>query len=221
MVILGYWDIRGLAHSIRLLLEYTGTLYEEKLYVTGDVCRLWEVGGESHFLRGDTSFPLLLQLPYLLDEDVKLTQSNAILRYIARKHGLCGELEGEKLRVDLMENQVMDFRRDLVTIAYNPLFETLKGPYLEKLPVALTRFSRFLGDGAWIAGEKITFADFLMYDILDQHRMLEPTCLQNFTNLQDFLTRIEALPPVAAYMKSPHFMKTPINNRMAAWGNCK
>ncbi|XP_075433344.1 glutathione S-transferase Mu 5-like [Ascaphus truei] len=120
-----------------------------------------------------------------------------------------------------MENQVMDFRRDLVTIAYNPLFETLKGPYLEKLPVALTRFSRFLGDGAWIAGEKITFADFLMYDVLDQHRMLEPTCLQNFTNLQDFLTRIEALPPVAAYMKSPHFMKTPINNRMAAWGNCK
>ncbi|MEE6459713.1 hypothetical protein FKM82_000708 [Ascaphus truei] len=178
-------------------------------------------GGEFFSLVGDTSYPLLLQLPYLLDEDVKLTQSNAILRYIARKHGLCGELEGEKLRVDLMENQVMDFRRDLVTIAYNPLFETLKGPYLEKLPVTLKRYSCFLGDGAWIAGEKITFADFLMYDVLDQHRMLEPTCLQNFTNLQDFLTRIEALPPVAAYMKSPHFMKTPINNCMAAWGNCK
>ncbi|XP_075433345.1 glutathione S-transferase Mu 4-like [Ascaphus truei] len=218
MVILGYWYIRGLAHSIRLLLEYTGTLYEEKLYVTGDAPDYDQSQWLDEKEKLGLDFP---NLPYLLDEDVKLTQSNAILRYIARKHGLCGELEGEKHRVDLIENQVMDFRRDLVTIAYNPLFETLKGPYLEKLHVALTRFSRFLGDGAWIAGEKITFADFLMYDVLDQHRMLEPTCLQNFTNLQDFLTRIEALPHVAAYMKSPHFMKTPINNRMAAWGNCK
>ncbi|MEE6492169.1 hypothetical protein FKM82_016500, partial [Ascaphus truei] len=143
---------------------------------------------------GELDFPRA-HLPYLLDGDVKLSQSNAILRYIARKHGLCGELVGEKLRVDLVENQAMDFRIGLATIAYNPLFETLKGPYLEKLPASLTRFSRFLGDGAWFAGEKITFADFLMYDVLDQHRMLEPKCLQNFKNLQDFLTRFEVTHP--------------------------
>ena len=29
------------------------------------------------------------QLPYYIDGDIKLTQSNAILRYIARKHNLC------------------------------------------------------------------------------------------------------------------------------------
>ena len=29
------------------------------------------------------------QLPYFIDGDVKLTQSNAILRYIARKHNMC------------------------------------------------------------------------------------------------------------------------------------
>ncbi|XP_075469705.1 glutathione S-transferase Mu 4-like [Ascaphus truei] len=218
MVILGYWDVRGLAHSIRLLLEYTGTPYEETRYVLGDAPDY----DRSQWLdvkeKLGLDFP---NLPYLLDGDVKLSQSNAILRYIARKQGLCGELEGEKLRVDLVENQAMEFRIGLATIAYNPLFETLKGPYLEKLPVALTRFSRFLGDRAWFAGEKITFADFLMYDVLDQHRMLEPTCLQNFKNLQDFLTRFEALPPVAAYLKSPRFMKTPIYAPMAAWSNCK
>ncbi|MEE6528357.1 hypothetical protein FKM82_030560 [Ascaphus truei] len=88
----------------------------------------------------------------------------------------------------------------LATLAYNPLFETLKGPYLEKLPASLTRFSRFLGGRAWFAGEKITFADFLMYDALDQHRMLEPKCLQNFKNLQDFLTRFEVtLTPQVSY----------------------
>ncbi|KAA0201398.1 hypothetical protein HAZT_HAZT000373 [Hyalella azteca] len=33
--ILGYWDVRGIVQPIRMLLEYTGTRYEEKLYVCG------------------------------------------------------------------------------------------------------------------------------------------------------------------------------------------
>uniref|UniRef100_A0A452QBQ5 GST N-terminal domain-containing protein n=1 Tax=Ursus americanus TaxID=9643 RepID=A0A452QBQ5_URSAM len=36
VMILGYWDIRGLAHTIRLLLEYTDSHYEEKKYTMGD-----------------------------------------------------------------------------------------------------------------------------------------------------------------------------------------
>lgn len=35
-MILGYWDIRGLGHAIRLLLEYTDSVYEEKTYRMGD-----------------------------------------------------------------------------------------------------------------------------------------------------------------------------------------
>uniref|UniRef100_A0A8C0XM79 GST N-terminal domain-containing protein n=1 Tax=Castor canadensis TaxID=51338 RepID=A0A8C0XM79_CASCN len=37
---LGYWDIRGLAHAIRLLLEYTDSSYEEKRYTLGTVMNL-------------------------------------------------------------------------------------------------------------------------------------------------------------------------------------
>uniref|UniRef100_A0A673VVD0 GST N-terminal domain-containing protein n=1 Tax=Suricata suricatta TaxID=37032 RepID=A0A673VVD0_SURSU len=36
VMIFGYWDIRGLAHAIRLLLEYTDSHYEEKKYTMGD-----------------------------------------------------------------------------------------------------------------------------------------------------------------------------------------
>ncbi|CAH6779549.1 Gstm5 [Phodopus roborovskii] len=35
-MVLGYWDIRGLAHAIRMLLEYTDTCYEEKRYTCGE-----------------------------------------------------------------------------------------------------------------------------------------------------------------------------------------
>lgn len=37
---------------------------------------------------------------------------------------------------------------------------------------------------------------FLAYDILDQHRIFEPTCLDEFPNLKDFITRFEVIPLV-------------------------
>ena len=39
-----------------------------------------------------------------------LFQSNAILRYIARKHDMLGKTEEERVRVDIMGEQSMDFR---------------------------------------------------------------------------------------------------------------
>ncbi|XP_030417070.1 glutathione S-transferase Mu 1-like [Gopherus evgoodei] len=217
-MVLGYWDIRGLAHAIRLLLEYTGTAYEDKMYSCGEAPDYDKSQWINEKEKLGLDFP---NLPYLIDGQTKLTQSNAILRYIARKHKLCGETEEEMLRVDMLENQAMDFRMSLVMIAYNPDFEKVKLGYLEQLPEKLKLVSQFLGKRKWFAGEKITFVDFLMYDILDQNRMFEPKCLDQFQNLKDFLDRFEALEKIAAYMSSSRFMKTPINNRMAKWSNQK
>ena len=61
-------------------------------------------------------------LPFFIDGDVKITQSNAILRYIARKHGLCGDSVEEKTRVDMMADCAMDLRSGMVRLAYNPEF---------------------------------------------------------------------------------------------------
>ena len=38
---------------------------------------------------------------------------------------------------------------------------------------------------------QITFPDFHMYELLDQHRILEPKCLDKFPKLQAFQDRIE------------------------------
>ncbi|XP_043572437.1 glutathione S-transferase Mu 1-like [Chiloscyllium plagiosum] len=215
-VTLGYWDIRGLAQPIRLLLEYTGTAYEDKLYSCG------EAPNYDKTCWFDVKYTLGLDfpnLPYLISGDVKITQSNAIMRYIARKHNLVGETEDEKIRVDMLENQSMDFRMGFVRLAYNPDFEDLKGDYLKGLPNLLKQFSDFLGKRPWFAGDKITFVDFLMYELLDEHRVFESKCLDEFQNLKDFVDHFEALEKIAAYMKSDRFMKGPFNNKMAKWGH--
>ena len=59
-------------------------------------------------------------LPYFVDGNIKITQSNAILRHIARKNGLCGESVEEKARVDMMADCAMDLRNTIVRLVYNP-----------------------------------------------------------------------------------------------------
>ncbi|XP_062854448.1 glutathione S-transferase Mu 3-like [Trichomycterus rosablanca] len=214
---LAYWDIRGLAQPIRLLLEYTGTKYEDKQYSCGEAPTF----DKSSWINDKAKLKMhFCNLPYLQDGDRQIVQSNAILRYIARKHNLCGETEDEKIRVDIMENQAMDFRNGFVMLCYGDYDNKKKG-YLEALPGVLKQFSDFLGERKWFAGDKITFPDFVMYELLDQHRMFEPKCLDDFKNLKDFLNRFEALEKISAYMKSSRFMKTPVNNKMAKWGNKK
>ncbi|XP_068020816.1 glutathione S-transferase 2-like [Melanerpes formicivorus] len=188
VVTLGYWDIRGLAHAIRLLLEYTGTPYQEKRYVFGPAPDYDRSDWTKEKEKLGLDFP---NLPYLIDGTVKLTQSNAILRYIARRHNMCGETEQERMDVDMLENHLMDFQRNIGDLCYSPDFEKLKPEYLEQLPGKLRELSRFLGSRQWFVGDKLTYVDFLAYDVLDQHRVLAPDCPELQGNLSQFLQRFE------------------------------
>nr|XP_044994509.1 glutathione S-transferase Mu 2 isoform X2 [Jaculus jaculus] len=213
---LGYWNVRGLTHPIRLLLEYTDSSYEEKRYTMGDAPDYDRSQWLNEKFKLGLDFP---NLPYLIDGTHKITQSNAILRYIARKHNLCGETEEERIRVDILENQVMDTRMQLIILSYSPDFEKQKPEYLGGIPEKMKLYSQFLGKRPWFAGDKITFVDFLAYDILDQHRIIDPKCLEAFPNLKDFLSRFEGLEKISAYMKTGRFLPRPVFTKMATWGN--
>ena len=103
--------------------------------------------------------------------DVKLTQTNAILRHISRVNGLDGKTEAEKTRVDLMENEIMDFRNGFVGLVYNPDFESLKADYIATLHGRFESFSKFLGDRPFFAGDHVTHPDFHVYEMLYAHQV--------------------------------------------------
>uniref|UniRef100_A0A3Q3XGK1 glutathione transferase n=1 Tax=Mola mola TaxID=94237 RepID=A0A3Q3XGK1_MOLML len=67
---------------------------------------------------------------------------------------LCGETDDEKVRVDIMENQAMDFRNGFVRLCYTDL-DKLKPGYLDMLVGVLKQFSDFLGERKWFAGDKV------------------------------------------------------------------
>jgi glutathione S-transferase len=103
-----------------------------------------------------------------LDGDFKITQSTAILHYIARKYqkSLFGSSNEETTKIEMLEDVIKDFKSKF-SIAYNPSFDLLVKGLLENLPSHLKQFEKYLGDKKWLMGEEITIVDFLFYEILD------------------------------------------------------
>ncbi len=57
---------------------------------------------------------------------VRITESNAIVRHIGRKHGLDGKTEDEKAHVDMLENLSYNMHIDFARICYGPDFVSWK-----------------------------------------------------------------------------------------------
>lgn len=212
--VVGYWDIRGLAQPIRLLLTYVGVDFEDKRY---------QYGPAPTFDRSDwlnVKFNLGLDfpnLPYYMEGDVKMTQTLAIMRYLARKHKLEGQTEQEKIRASLCEQQTIDMLVAMARISYDSNFEKLKPDYMQNLPGSLKLMSTFLGDHPFVAGTNLTYVDFLLYEYLCRIKVLTPDVFQQYDNLQNYVKRFESLPQISNYIKQQE--PKPFNGAMAKWND--
>ncbi|CAL1278888.1 unnamed protein product [Larinioides sclopetarius] len=210
--ILGYWDIPGLAEPIRFLLHFKNVDFEDKRYSFDDRTRAeWEKDKFSL----DLDFP---NLPYYIEGNVRLTQSNTILRYLAGKYGLDGNTEEEKLRVSLVEQQIADFRGSLIQLSYNENFEKLKPDFVANVPSQLKLIADFLGDRKFLAGSSVTYADFMAYNAIYFYRYLIPSVLTDFQTLREYQERIQNLPELQSYLKSTAYKRWPIFSPAAQFG---
>lgn len=215
MIVLGYWKIKGLAQSLRYVLCLSGTDYQEDAYETGDAPQY----DRSQWLdvkhKMGLDFP---NLPYLMDGDVKITQSLAILRYLGRKSGLCPRTEQGQTAADMLEGCWMDLKSSLVSLSYQSkdAFEAKKPAFLAKLPDALGQFDKYLmaheaGTPFFVEG-RLTYIDCLAYATLADLRALEPSCLGNFPLLAAFAKNFEQL---SGFEKVPQNL--PINGKSASF----
>lgn len=206
-----------MAQPIRLLLAEAGVAYEDKRYDYGSPPKYEKTDWLEDKHQLGLAFP---NLPYWIDGKMKISQSLAILRHLGRKYGLIGKTEAEHVRIDMIEQEIVDLRSAFTSLCHNfvytqlnnnnPEFENFKPGYLADLPAKLELISRFLGTYPYFGGDGITYVDFLVYEVLDQHKCLEPSCLDTFPKLKTFCARIEARPRIAQYMKSDKFLRWPV-----------
>lgn len=208
-ITLGYWNIRGLAEPIRYLLHHQNVDFVDKRYTFGE-----EEWSQVKFTLG-LDFP---NLPYLIDGDVRLTQSTTILRYLAQKYNLNGRTPQEKIRVSLAEQQLIDLRVSYGMTVYSPDFETKKPGFVKNSPIQLALVQNFLGDGEFICVDAVTYVDYMLAEIFDFHTYLMPEICADFPGLKAHRDRVFGLPGLAEYVSSASYRRWPINGPMAAFG---
>lgn len=215
-VTLGYWRARGLGNPIRYLLEHAGVEYEEKVYVCGgppDFPR-------DEWIKDKAENPMGLDfpnLPYLLDGDIKLTQSHVIMRYLARKHNLAGDNETERTRADLLATQVFDYIMQAVRVIYDPNFLNLKDDYVKTLSEKFELLAKFLGSRKFAVGDKVSYADFVLYEFIEAQKLFKQD-MKDFPVLEEYHKRVQAVKGVVNYFKSPKAIKFPFNGPTARIG---
>ncbi len=188
-----YFNMRGRVEASRLLLTTVDAPYED--YRVCDMQDWGELKPQLPF----GSLPLLREGPF------SLSQSHAILRYIAGQHGLLpSSLKGQSV-YDEAHLALSEAQEDLWQFAWSKNYIANPEAY------AAGRLSNFLrnlqshlarhGGECWV-GNSISHIDCLAFVLLDELRAFFPAALSGFTLLSEFHAKFENRLPVRTYIDS-------------------
>ncbi|CAF0798506.1 unnamed protein product [Didymodactylos carnosus] len=217
-LILGYWDIRGFVEPSRLLLHYTKTPFQNKLYRIGDAPDY----SREEWLKEKSTLGLdFPNLPYLIDGDLKLSQSKAILCHLGRKCNLMGKTEHETSMIEQLIDQADDLRRDLNNVCYRAInFEAVKKTFCETtLPTHLKMYDDFLTKHGkkWLLGDQLTAADFQLFEYIDCCWLLSNDTWEEYPRVLKYMKEFREVPELKKYLDGEH-EKRPINGKTAKFG---
>jgi glutathione S-transferase len=198
---LSYFELRGRAEASRLLLCDLGVTFIDHRVTSPEE---WDA------LRREVPFG---GLPRYRDERVELTQSHAILRYLARVHGLVGA-DGPPVEDDALSWVVYDEIQEVLAEAQEHLwrfaweadYRSNKRNYadgiLRLFLGALQRWYSGHGGGEYWVGDTVSHIDYLAFTYLDEVRAFFPDALARAEQLASFHARTQARPRIADYIGS-------------------
>lgn len=228
---LGYWGIRGLGQPIRFLLVCAEVSFTEvRLGVLQDGTLLSKEEEDEDWanVRSTLNMPFP-NLPYLIDSrgssTIELSQSNAILRYLARSLDFYGDSETERTEIDVLQDQAYDFRNEIIKTAYTlgeeytDVFEDFN---TRTIPRYLNSFEQYLAgreQNRFFVGSRLSLVDFVLYELFWQMTLMVPNSItaSNRPVLSAFVSVFEEITEIAAYRKSVNYIERPINSPWASF----
>ncbi|GJQ68761.1 hypothetical protein Trydic_g17293 [Trypoxylus dichotomus] len=189
-----YFNIRGLAETIRLLLKY-GEIEFEDVRIERE---------EWPALKANAPFG---QMP-LYEEDGKVAwQSIAICRYLAKKVNLRGANDWEDAEIDAIADTITDFRLKVAAIMQEK-DETKKEQLKQTLttetaPYYLQRFDKIVEEnGGYFVNKKLTWVDFYFFALSHIATfLLGPDGLSTYKNLLTVMDNVQSIPTIKAWIE--------------------
>ncbi|KAK2716415.1 glutathione S-transferase 1-like [Artemia franciscana] len=194
-----YFNERGRAEPIRLIFAYTGVKYED-IRTTKEEFRSKDSAIKAKTPTG--------YLPLLEVNGRFLPQTLAIIRYLAKAHGLQPEDPFDSAIADAYADTVSD----LVTASLPARRETdpTKKKELglqvlqEKLLPAMAVYEKRLSDNRqYLIGNKISWIDFVVFAFLDElHGKFGEKLFETAPNAKAYKERMANLPGVKEWIES-------------------
>ncbi|XP_057556125.1 glutathione S-transferase A4-like [Hippopotamus amphibius kiboko] len=199
-----YFRGRGRMEPIRWLLAAAGVEFEEEFLETREQHEKLQKGGRL----------LFGQLPLVEIDGMVLTQTRAILSYLAAKDNLHGKDLKETVRIDKYADGTLDLMMMGALAAFKPPKEkeenltlVMKKAKSRYFPV----FEKILKDHGkgFLVGNKFSWADIQLLEAVLMAEELKASVLSDFPVLKAFKTRISNIPTIKKFLQPGSQRKPP------------
>lgn len=206
-----YFRGRGRMESIRWLLATAGVEFEEEFLETREQYEKLQKDGRL----------LFGQVPLVEIDGMVLTQSRAILSYLAAKYDLYGKDLKERARIDMYADGTLDL---MLLIAGAPFKAAgdREEAYAAIVQKAHTRyfpaFEKILKDHGedYLVGNKFSWADIQLLEAVLMVEELDAAILSDFPLLKAFKTRISEVPTIKKFLQPGSPRKPPPDSHYVA-----
>ncbi|CAI9168521.1 unnamed protein product [Rangifer tarandus platyrhynchus] len=215
---LWYFRGRGRMESIRWLLAAAGVEFEEEFLETREQYEKLQKDGRL----------LFGQVPLVEIDGMELTQTRAILSYLATKYNLHGKDPKETgfswiessccfVRIDMYAEDTLDLMMMVVVAAFKPpeekeesLASVVKKAKTQHFPV----FEKILKDHGedFLVGNKFSWADIQLLEAILMVEELDASVLSDFPLLKEFKTRTNNIPTIKKFLQPGSQRKLPPDN---------
>eukprot|EP01025_Chloroclados_australasicus_P022258 TRINITY_DN23031_c0_g1_i2.p1 TRINITY_DN23031_c0_g1~~TRINITY_DN23031_c0_g1_i2.p1 ORF type:complete len:221 (+),score=7.82 TRINITY_DN23031_c0_g1_i2:126-788(+) len=197
-LVLYYLPLRARAEPIRILLHHANVKFVDKTISFQELKQL----SRSRFLPYD-------RVPVLeVNSNVVIAQSGAIMRLLASWTDLMPQNPLDAALCDAIyessqECVMADMRIDEIAnlLEGNEFFQA-KEHFYKEFPRYLNAWAEQLGQKSYFLGDKISYADFGVWHILDLAETVQPGIFDQFQNLKSFKNRITQFPEISRYINS-------------------
>ncbi|XP_017527386.1 glutathione S-transferase A4-like [Manis javanica] len=199
-----YFRGRGRMESIRWLLAAAGVEFEEEFIETRE--QYDKLLKDGRLLFG--------QVPLVEIDGMALTQTRAILSYLAAKYNLYGKDLKERASIDMYTDGTLDLMMMVALAAFKPPEEKeenfaliVKRAKTRYFPV----FEKILKDHGenFLVGNKFSWADIQLLEAILMVEELNASVLADFPLLQAFKTRISNIPTIKKFLQPGSQKKPP------------